>query len=440
MSATHGHQGASDTLWQRIERTGPGRFLRRWARYGTEGYPPRTARRLATINIVSLLLSIIAAPFPFFYIYFDWWGLIIPLLTLTPQVLVYAITPLWNRVGPVASALYLSSVGVAYPLWYTYLFGRESGLHYYFLPTVAASLLVFGPERLRHSLVFLVIAMFGFLLTEMVHVAPAPFLNVDPALLQILYFSTLPGAFLIIYVTVYFALSEAARAEDALEREHIRSETLLDSLLPRSVADRLKAEPQVAVADALPAATILFADIVSFTPRAARLPPAELLGFLNEMFGKMDMLTARHGLEKIKTVGDAYMAAAGLNEGALKTETQVNAALRLAQDMHALAAGTRLAGEPVQLRIGIHTGPVMAGVIGSGRLAYDIWGDTVNLAARMEDTAPLGATQVTEAVVTLAGDSFTFTRCPPRPVKGYGELATWLVSSAPPLPVVHAGD
>lgn len=405
------------------------RFIRHWAALSTQGHPPRTVRRLAVINILGLMVAVMTVPYIALYALHDWRGLLLPILTLSPQIPIYAATPLWNRVGTYASAIYLSVVWIGFALVYSWYFGRDSGLHYYFLPGAAASMLICGPGKLRHSAAITALALAGFVVAERVFLTPAPFLQVDPVFIGWLFFLSAPFAFLLIFLTVLFAFTEAARAEDALEAEHARSETLLGSLLPRSVADRLKAAPQVAVADALPMATILFADIVSFTPRAARLPPADLLGFLNDMFGKMDALTARHGLEKIKTIGDSYMAAAGLSETVSEAESkaQVRAALQLAADMHALAATMQLAGQPVQLRIGIHTGPVMAGVIGSGRLAYDIWGDTVNLAARMEETAPLGQTQVTRAVVAAA-DGLGFAARGRNPVKGYGDLETWLVA------------
>jgi adenylate cyclase len=413
------------------------RLLQVWAALGTEGHAPRTARRLAVINILSLMVALMTIPYILLDALHDWRALLIPILTLSPQVPLYAATPLWNRVHPYASAVYLLVVWIVFALIYSWYFGRDSGLHYYFLPGAAASMLVCGPDKLRQSAAITAVALLGFILAERRFLAPAPFLQVEAGFVDLLFFLSAPFAFLLIFLTVLFAFTEAARAEDALERAHERSESLLGSLLPRSVADRLKAAPEAAVADALPSATILFADVVAFTPRAARLPPTELLAFLNGMFGQFDRLTAAHGLEKIKTVGDAYMAAGGLQgAGNGGPVADVLAALRLAQAMHDAAAEIRLGGQPVQLRIGVHAGPVLAGVIGAGRVAYDIWGDTVNLAARMEQTAPPGRTQVTAAVVAAAANGvgradIGFASRGITEVKGYGALETWLVAHAP---------
>lgn len=405
------------------------RFLRFWAGLGAAAYDMRTRRRIAVINILSLMVAFMTMPYVVLYAIYDWRGLWVPIVTLAPQVILYAATPVWNKVGPYASVVWLSCVWIGYAILYTWYFGRDSGLHYYFLPGAAASMLVSGPDRLGLTGGITVLSLAGFVLAERLFLAPAGFLQIDPAFIDMLFFLTAPFAFLLIFSIVLFAFLEAARAEDALELAHQRSETLLGSLLPQSVADRLKAAPQAVVADALPSVTILVADIVSFTPRAAQLDAAALLGFLNETFSQMDHLTTEAGLEKIKTVGDAYMAAGGLSdEGTLaNTATHVAAALRLAGAMHETAQRLRLAGQPVQLRIGIHTGPVMAGVIGAGRLAFDIWGDTVNMTARMEETAPLGRTQVSAAVVAAAGEAWVFERREPHELKGYGQVETWLV-------------
>lgn len=414
------------------------RLLRVWAALGTDGHGPRTVRRLAVINILSLMVAVMTIPYILLYAIHDWRALLIPILTLSPQVPLYAATPLWNRVHPYASAVYLLVVWIVFALIYSWYFGRESGLHYYFLPGAAASMLICGPDKLRQSAAITLVALLGFVLAELRFQAPAKFLQVDEGFVNLLFFLSAPFAFLLIFLTVLFAFTEASRAEDALERAHERSESLLANLLPRSVAERLKAAPEDTVADALPSVTILFADVVAFTPRAAWLPPTELLAFLNGMFGQFDRLTAAYGLEKIKTIGDAYMVAGGLEgvgpgaRGQTAPDPNVVAALRLARSMHDAASGIRLAGQPVQLRIGIHTGPVLAGVIGAGRVAYDIWGDTVNLAARMEQTAPVGQTQITAAVVAASAQgaqeaAIGFVSRGMIEVKGYGTMETWLV-------------
>lgn len=405
----------------------PARFIRFWAAIGAGSHPPRTARRLAVINILSLMVALMTIPYIVLYGVHDWRGLWIPIVTLSPQIVLYAVTPLWNRAGPYASAIYLSLVWVVFAFLYTWYFGRESGLHYYFLPGAAASMLVCGADKLRHSALIALTSLAGFVVAERVFVGPAPFIHVTPGFTNLMFALSAPFAFLLVFVTVLHAFLEAGRAEDALKREHQRSEALLLGILPRRVAETLKAAPDRAVAEALPAATILIADVVSFSTRSAGLPPAGLLDFLETLFGRFDRLAAAHRFETIKTMGDAYMAAGGLYEGGDAADAPRHAAeaLALAAAMHAAVRDLQLAGMPVRLRIGIHTGPVMAGVIGSGRIAYDLWGETVNLAARMEETAPEGRTQVTRAVFEASGGGGLKARGP-TPLRGYGELDTWL--------------
>ena len=379
-------------------------------------------------NVLSLMVAILTTPYIVIYVIHDFSGLFIPIITLAPQVLVYAATPAWNRRGPDAAAIYLLIVWIAYAFLYCWYFGRDSGLQYFFLPGAAASMLVCGADNLRLSGFITFVSLIGLVIVEHYFAGPASFLDVSPAFISLMFALSVPFVFVLIFITVLFAFSEAARAEDALAREHARSEMLLKSILPERVALRLKAEPDKPVAETLPSATILFADIVSFTPRAANLGPEDLLDFLNTIFGKFDALAATHGLERIKTVGDSYMAAIGLeaDNSPSKTAEQIKATLACARAMHAAAHNITLSGKPVKLRIGIHNGPVMAGVIGTGRIAYDAWGDTVNLASRMEQTAPAGRTQITAAILACAGPQHSFDMCGTQQIKGYGKVETWL--------------
>jgi adenylate cyclase len=183
------------------------------------------------------------------------------------------------------------------------------------------------------------------------------------------------------------------RQQRLLEAERARSEGLLRNMLPESIAERLKQRQEV-IADASPQVTVLFTDIVDFTSHAERSPPEATVALLNELFSQFDALTESRGLEKIKTVGDAYMVAGGLPN---PRPDHARAVAELALEMLDLAARRSFPdGGPVRLRIGIDTGPVVAGVIGRRRFSYDLWGDTVNTASRMETTGIPGCIQITE--------------------------------------------
>jgi guanylate cyclase len=210
----------------------------------------------------------------------------------------------------------------------------------------------------------------------------------------------------------------------ALRAEQERSEALLLNILPHPIAERLKASETVA--DHLTATSIVFADLVDFTPLAQRLPPAQMIHVLDQLFSHFDVLVERHGLEKIKTIGDCYMAAAGVPT---PDPDHARRAALLALDMRDLLATSAVAGQPgVELRIGINSGPVVAGVIGTKRFLYDLWGDAVNTASRMESHGTAGEIQITRATYELLKDDFVCRRRGMIQVKGKGEMETWYLT------------
>jgi guanylate cyclase len=206
-----------------------------------------------------------------------------------------------------------------------------------------------------------------------------------------------------------------------------KSEALLLNILPKEIARILKNE-QRTIADHYAGASILFADMVNFTPMSAEMSPVEMVELLNQVFSHFDTLVEKHDLEKIKTVGDCYMVAAGVPRPR-SDHAQVLA--RLALDMREYVRNeTFKASRPVDFRIGINSGPVLAGVIGRKKFIYDLWGDAVNTASRMESHGAAGIIQITRATYELIKDDFV---CEPHGtiyVKGKGEMEVWFVSGA----------
>jgi adenylate cyclase len=226
------------------------------------------------------------------------------------------------------------------------------------------------------------------------------------------------------YVLLQYFVRARERALAELEVERGKSERLLLNVLPGSVAGRLK-ESDETIADAYDAATVLFADIVGFTPLAQELAPADAVALLDRIFAGWDGLAARYDVEKIKTIGDAYMVAAGLPR---EREDHAEAIADMALEMGSEAA--RCAGEadlPLEVRIGIDSGPVVAGVIGRARFTYDLWGDTVNTASRMESHGSPGAIQVTERAYERLRGRFELRRRGTIEVKGKGPMTTYLL-------------
>ncbi|MCH2051072.1 MAG: PAS domain S-box protein [Trichodesmium sp. ALOHA_ZT_67] len=213
--------------------------------------------------------------------------------------------------------------------------------------------------------------------------------------------------------------------ETELRLEQQKSDSLLLNILPAQIAGKLK-QNQRAIAKRFQNVTILFADIVDFTGFSARISPTELVHMLNQVFSEFDKLTEQHNLEKIKTIGDSYMVASGLPKA---KEDHAEAIAKMAIDMQkVIKKFLNDRGEPFQIRIGINTGPVVAGVIGIKKFVYDLWGDTVNVASRMESSGTPGKIQVTEATYQLLQDKFLLESRGYIPVKGRGEMMTyWLI-------------
>jgi len=210
----------------------------------------------------------------------------------------------------------------------------------------------------------------------------------------------------------------------ALASEKARAEELLLNVLPASIAERLK-RGQRPIADGFPRVSVLFADIVGFTKMSERITPVELVDRLNRMFSSFDDLADKLKLEKIKTIGDAYMVAGGLHSHEYD-HAQTIAEMALGMQRRALEFG-RDFGEELSIRIGIHTGPVVAGVIGKRKFIYDVWGDTVNTASRMESHGEPGAIHVTDEARELLKDLYAFAPRGEIAVKGKGVMRTWFL-------------
>lgn len=236
------------------------------------------------------------------------------------------------------------------------------------------------------------------------------------------------------------ALQETRQTARQLAAEQEKSERLLLNMLPSAISDRLKQEPS-AIADGFAEATVLFADIVGFTELSGRLSPRELVSRLNDIFSRFDALVERHDLEKIKTIGDAYMVVGGLPEPrADHAEAIATLALDIQQEIRTISQEL---GEPFTMRMGINSGPVIAGVIGTKKFVYDLWGDTVNIASRMESHGQAGCIQVTESTYQCLKHRYHFQERGLVPIKGKGNMQTyWLLGklpldgAAPPVSVI----
>ena len=232
---------------------------------------------------------------------------------------------------------------------------------------------------------------------------------------------------LIVFTLLALFAQQRRDALAALRIEQEKAENLLLNILPRSIAEKLKAS-SATIADQFSSASILFADVVDFTPRSEQLPPAQVVGMLDSLFSHFDTLVEKYDLEKIKTIGDCYMVAAGVPS---PRPDHARALALVALDMLEAVSSRGAVGDlGLELRIGINSGPVVAGVIGRKRFLYDLWGDAVNTASRMESNGTPGRIQITRATYDLVKDTFVCEERGTIPVKGKGDMETWyLVSS-----------
>jgi class 3 adenylate cyclase len=234
-----------------------------------------------------------------------------------------------------------------------------------------------------------------------------------------------------VYVVLHYFMRARERILAELEDKHLalqseqeKSERLLLSILPAPIAARLKSSPDV-IADGFAGVTVLFADIVDFTPLAERLPPEEVVAVLNRVFSAFDLLAQRHELEKIKTIGDAYMVAGGLP---IPRHDHAEAIAEMALDMRDEVENCgRELGFPLAIRVGIDSGPVVAGVIGRRKFIYDLWGDTVNTASRMESHGLAGHIQVTNRAYDRLKDRYELRERGEIDVKGKGPMKTYFL-------------
>ncbi len=300
--------------------------------------------------------------------------------------------------------------------------GWDAGFQYWLLGLLPAYFLL--PRRL----LWLSVVYFGFTLVAFVclyarYGGTAGTLGPPPWLVDMYYLGNLVAVFMVTAIGPWLFAKAVERAETALQVAHQQTEEILFNTMPAEIAARLRNAETVA--DAAEHVTVLFADIVGFTALAERLAPDALLGLLDEVFTRFDAVVDRLGLEKIKTIGDAYMAAAGVPQPRAEHAPAI-AELALAMlTITAEIAGTR--GLPLSLRIGVHTGPVVAGVIGRRKFAYDLWGDTVNTAARLESHGLPGEVQISEATRAALGPAWHVESRGTVELKGKGAVQAYLL-------------
>lgn len=287
--------------------------------------------------------------------------------------------------------------------------------------------LIFGGPRqaIRWFLVYLLLVVFSGFLQAYVRTTN----NLSSFLIIVFFVLNVSAISAIVFTLLIFFINQKDIAYKLLRAEREKSENLLLNILPKEIAEILKNQGGT-IADRYDQVSILFADLANFTPLSAELPPNEMVGLLNQIFTYFDSLVDQCGVEKIETVGDEYMAACGIPRPHLKhAQAIAHLALQMLSYMTSFPSHN---GRRLEIRIGIHSGPVVAGVIGRKKFAFELFGDTVNTANRMQSHGVPGKIQITRATYELIKDEFI---CEPRGkvmVKGKGELETWFLVGVKP--------
>lgn len=397
-------------------------WLAWYINYGTEGLSGPELRQRRTLNTISALIPLSGISYANLYLMIDATGLW-PAALAVSLFSLFLFWPFIAAKDELAAWIFGAAVAVVVQALLVWLMGRGSGLHLYFLSIPVIAIVCFGTARIGLLIGLAVICAIAIIFAETTLTAPAAFIRIDDGLLSFLQVSAFVVVTAFVTLGVYVGFRHADIAERSLEVEYARSEELLYSLLPREIAGRLKADPHTTIADSLPNVAIVFADIANFTPLSAKLDPQKVVELLNSVFTEFDALADRHQMEKIKTIGDAYMVAAGMPNAC---GDPAHRAAEMALDMLEVAlARAKVVPEGFAIRIGLHVGPVVAGVIGNRKLFYDVWGETVNTASRMESYSSPGRILVTPAAREQLGDAFAFEQRGEIDVKGVGIVDTW---------------
>ncbi|HSA33658.1 MAG TPA: adenylate/guanylate cyclase domain-containing protein [bacterium] len=297
--------------------------------------------------------------------------------------------------------------------------GLEGGVPYLYIVPILAGVSIMRGRTQMIVLSITVIHLFALIVIE----------SICPQLV-----SPYPSEFarwldtlIIIVYTVVYGLGYTSILMYNLEQRRELTEQLLLNILPKPIAERLKYAPNEIVAESHDYVTVLFADLVNFTAMSAQMSPVDLVNLLNKVFTEFDRVAEKYGIEKIKTIGDCYMVAGGVP---LPRVDHAQAITQFALEIRNFVANNEFDGKKLDFRFGISSGPLVGGVIGQKKFAYDLWGDTVNTASRMESTGKANTIQITEETYRLIKDDFVCVSQEKIRVKGKGEIAVWYVESA----------
>ena len=392
-----------------------------WAlRLGIGGYDRDTRRRLLIVNMAGYLSALSSLSFAISFALqnpaaFKWLilgNLISAILTST--------APFWHRYNSIASAAVMTTTVAITLFFFVSELGRNSGIQLNYIGAVAIAFVIFGLNHLRIVALVTAVCVAGNVGCNFLFETGRVQWAVEDWFMAQIYILSATTIMIILAAIVWYAFRVAADAE-------ARAKRLLDNVLPVKIANQLMREPDEPIADRFDEATVLFADIVGFTDMSERLDAGAMVQILNELFSGFDAIGTKLGIEKIKTIGDAYMAVSGIPD---LMDDHANRMMKLATGMLEVAdeVSSRF-DQNLSLRVGMATGPITAGVIGKTKFAYDVWSPTVNLAARLESSGKPGDIHVSEKTYRRLKNDYPFEAAPQSNLKGIGRVRSWLLAT-----------
>lgn len=386
---------------------------------GTAGYPPDTVRRLKILNVIAALISLTTSIYAIQLALGDYETMKPVVWTNVALAVLAASVPFAHRISDTAGGLILVTAEFVALLGFTAFFGRSGGAPMQYLVAAAAPFVIFGLERVRLVLAVVAGALALHLFAWFSFTRSQALISVDTAMLNSLYVQGAVTTFGLIAASVYYAFSLAERAK-------AETDTVLRNVLPDSIVERLKENPGESIFDSFPSASIMFADISGFVSLARTLGAEKTVALLNTIVRTFDELAQRHNVEKIKTIGDAYMVAAGIP---IARADHTQALANMALDMLSAAKTiSETSGIAIHMRIGMASGAMMAGVIGTKKFSYDVWGDPVNLASRLESASAPGRVLVCPDCHSALAGHFTFESRGMIEIKGVGQREAWFIT------------
>lgn len=396
-----------------------GEALQQLAEAGTAGYPPETKRRLMILNMIAYLIATTTTIYTIQNIVMDFERFRYVIFINFALISIMLSVPLLHRFGDTVAALVMLGAEYVALFCFVALLGRDSGLHIQLIVVAAAAFVVLGLDRLWLIVPTIIVAVVLHLAAWHMFPPGTAVIEVPPHVLSARYTQAAITTFALISASVYYAFR-------LVERARAQTDALLRNILPDEIVERLKAKPSDVVADNFQEASILFADITGFVSLARKLGAAKTVELLNTIVTHFDALAARHSIEKIKTIGDCYMAASGIPEPRKDhAERLADFALDMQASLEKLREQT---GVAFDMRIGIAAGPIMAGVIGDKKFNYDVWGDPVNLAARLEGLSEPGEIHVCPQSAALLSEQFSLEPRGKLEIKGVGSIDTWFLA------------